>query len=160
MLIRIKHKLQRTTIEMTAKEFYKAMDKSLKEYANITVGVHADAHDYPDGTSSADVAMWNEYGTDTIPARYWLRGSLAKERPAVTRAYQKNLERNYKYPAAFKNAQIAMANDLITQIINHVENNTIGMQGNEASTIRKKGGDQPMVATGHLLRQLDWKFET
>lgn len=42
----------------------------------ITVGVHAaeGAQTYPDGTTVADVASWNHFGTEHIPARPFVTG--------------------------------------------------------------------------------------
>ena len=44
---------------------------------SVTVGVHEDAGTYPDGTHVAVVGAAQEFGTDKIPARSWLRGWVA-----------------------------------------------------------------------------------
>ena len=40
----------------------------------VTIGVHEDAPDYPDGTSIIVVAATQELGSDDVPARSYLRG--------------------------------------------------------------------------------------
>lgn len=40
----------------------------------VTVGVHADAAPYPDGTDVVTVAASHEFGTDELPRRSFLRG--------------------------------------------------------------------------------------
>ena len=40
----------------------------------LTIGLHEDTPAYPDGTPVATVGSANEFGTDTLPQRSWLRG--------------------------------------------------------------------------------------
>lgn len=56
-------------------------DKALKELkkANgsyVTVGIHEGAGSYSDGEDVVNVALWNEFGTDTIPERSFFRSAI------------------------------------------------------------------------------------
>ncbi len=52
----------------------------------------------------------------------------------------------------------ALGRSAVKTIRTDVENNLIGMERNAPSTALAKGGNQPMVDTGHLLRQVDYKM--
>ena len=43
---------------------------------SVTVGIHGDARDYPDGTPVVVVGATHEFGSSTVPQRSWLRGWL------------------------------------------------------------------------------------
>ena len=57
------------------KKFIKQMDKVKGAY--VKVGV-LDG-EYPDGQTIAQVALWNEFGTETAPERSFLRSTLTEK---------------------------------------------------------------------------------
>jgi hypothetical protein len=44
--------------------------------AYVSVGVHEGAGEYADGTSVMNVALWNEFGTEHIPSRPFIRNAV------------------------------------------------------------------------------------
>jgi hypothetical protein len=57
------------------------MDRLLKELpklkkAYVTVGFHDDAGQYDDGTQVIEVALWNEFGTRSMPQRSFIRSAI------------------------------------------------------------------------------------
>lgn len=58
----------------TLKKVKKTLERIKGSY--VTVGVHEDAGEYEDGTSVAEVALWNEFGTERIPERSFIRSTL------------------------------------------------------------------------------------
>jgi hypothetical protein len=44
--------------------------------AYVEIGFHEDAGEYEDGTSVVQVALWNEFGTETSPERSFFRTAI------------------------------------------------------------------------------------
>lgn len=150
--------VKRTEVKGTWKKVSNTIKRNLQKAGALEIGVLKDSQLYPDGTEPADVAYWNEYGTDTIPARFWLSGAI-KHNQQFVRDTIKRI--NSRYPLNSNAYQIAMnefGRQLKTKIIATVENNDIEMAGNAPSTQTAKGGDTPIVDTGHLLRQINFKL--
>lgn len=113
---------------------------------------------YPDGTPIVDVAIWNEFGTETAPAR-----------PFMKNAFNKNNEKWFKLFNKMLMQQVA-ANKLdIKQIFN-----TIGlvMQGdirdsivkgnyvpNSPTTIAIKGKDSTLRDTNVMLNAVQYEVK-
>lgn len=116
---------------------------------------------YPDGTSLGDVAIWNEYGTETIPPR-------PANRMGLERAVMKNKKmvqgylRNIGMAALMKDKNIVQKLSrerkikLFTQIGRSARKETrdIIASGSTApnapATVKKKGFNHPLVET--------WKY--
>lgn len=62
------------SVNINDKGFKKAV-AALERLAKmqVKVGIQSDTEDYSDGVSVVDVAVWNEYGTDKIPSRPFIR---------------------------------------------------------------------------------------
>jgi hypothetical protein len=54
----------------------------------VQVGVQADAEPYPEGESVADVAYYNEFGTDTIPSRPFMRQTFDTKSAELSKRIQ------------------------------------------------------------------------
>ena len=99
------------------------------------------------------IVRYNEFGTDKIPARSFLRGSVYRigkhgwqfiSREAVKGV----IERKLTGHAAYKLVGDRMVEDVKHQI------DIVGPV-NASSTIKKKGRNQPLVDTGGLYRSID-----
>lgn len=67
----------KVTTKFTPSSAYEEFKKNFgKGGAYVTVGVHEGAGSYPNGVSVAEVALWNEFGTEKIPERSFLRSAL------------------------------------------------------------------------------------
>lgn len=55
-----------------------ALMKVLRGHKNayVSIGFHSDARPYPDGTEVIEVALWNEFGTETAPERSFIRSAI------------------------------------------------------------------------------------
>lgn len=47
--------------------------------AYVTIGIHSDAGEYPGGPDVVEVALWQEFGTETIPQRSFIRSVIDGE---------------------------------------------------------------------------------
>lgn len=67
-----------TSIEERKDPNFDRIMKELKKLngSYVTVGIHQDAGEYKSGEDVVSVAIWNEFGTDTIPERSFFRSSI------------------------------------------------------------------------------------
>ncbi len=147
--------LEKKIKEMT--EPYKA-----KDGLGVTVGLHKDAQGYPkhergkdlDGgtTSVVMVGAMHELGAGNFPARRWLTTPIKEHKEKWADQLETMIKS--KNPAPVLRA---LGRSAVQTIRTDVENNLIGMERNAPSTALAKGGNTPMVDTGFLLRQVDYK---
>lgn len=111
-----------------------------------------DVQDYPDGTPVIDVAIYNEFGTATIPASGYFRRSA--------RGRRRQLIRDSK-DAAFAVSRGRLDCDKAMDLIGQQAAATLRKDltdfkdpANAASTIARKGFDNRMIETGHLRSQI------
>lgn len=137
----------------------RGLDKAKK---HLTLGIQSDAHDYADGTSILAVAVAGEYGNAAakVKPRHFLSLAILKDKNFYSGKIKKILKVYPKGNANFINLAMAeLGRQGVSKVQNNIEHNTIGMRRNEESTIRAKGGNQPMVDTGHLVRQISYNQE-
>lgn len=65
--------------------------------AYVSIGVHEDAGSYPakggsEGPTIAEVAWWNEFGTERIPSRSFLRNTVDANRGYIDKLREAKLE--------------------------------------------------------------------
>lgn len=113
-------------------------------------GVISPTATYPDGTKVAQVAAWNEFGTERIPPRPFFRQTVAensgKWRDQATHLLKAN---HYDVKLTLGQMGEVMRDDLRQTIISFSD------PPNAASTIAKKGSDSPLRDTVVLLRSID-----
>lgn len=125
----------------------------LKNGFTIKIGV-ASGSTYPDGQSVADVAYWDEYGTENIPARPTIslvpfkygdewRGQLESILKSSGWKVEQSLE--------------AFANMIVGQV--KMEINNLVDPPLSPYTIKKKGSDKPLIDTGLLLNSYAYQIE-
>lgn len=115
----------------------------------ITVGVHEaeGGAAYEDGTTVADVATWNEYGTEHIPARPFISGWFDSNQDDVQAKLKLAGEK------IFKGAEPAAALDATAQYFAGQVQKYISAgvpPQNAESTVRQKGSTTPLIRTGQL----------
>lgn len=126
-----------------------------KSYMDI--GVNEDAGNYADGTSVAEVAFWNEYGTVKIPERSFLRAAVDEKKDELDTFQNEVLEDvvNQKYGVIQGLRRFAFR--VTTEIKNKIT--TLKEPPNAASTIKKKGFDNPLIHSRKMLNSIDYKID-
>lgn len=132
--------------------------RKVEELPTVAIGFPASKAgtiEYPDGTSLIDVATWNNYGTDTIPARRFMDvgGHRAiretdKIRKAVIRAMASNpdlVDNLIEQTGAVGASQIKLT-------IRDWQD-----PPNASSTIARKGDNNPLVDTGLMMQSVTWE---
>lgn len=110
----------------------------------VEIGVPASAR-YPDGTSVAQVAAYNEFGTDTIPSRPAIREGVKAATPKAQALNKLNLPRvlDGRMAAGMALAQIGELG--VSEVKRSIL--TGPWVPNSPATIRRKGSSKPLVDT-------------
>ena len=109
---------------------------------------------YPNGTNVAQVAFWNEYGTQDIPPRPFFRTLIAEKSSSWGRNLGVALtETNNDTTKALLKVG-AHINDQLTNSIRNFSS-----PGNAPSTIAKKGFDKPLLDTGFMESEKGHSFD-
>ncbi len=134
----------------------KALQKRFKDEIHIDVGVHSDSVAYPDGTPTGLVAGANEFGTSTIPERSFLRSTMEEKQEA----YSKLGAELMQLVAADKMTMEEAATITGLQMVADVQDKITELKDppNAPSTIKRKGSDNPLIDTGHLRNQINYKI--
>lgn len=117
---------------------------------------------YEGGINVATVALYNEFGTKSIPARSFLRSTMFQQRNKIekimARAAKRVLENVDTFspnPAVIESLSTAGA-----EIVALVDTKLVRSRGwakrNAPSTVAKKGFDYPLHDTGKLEGLVSW----
>ena len=117
---------------------------------HVQVGV-IDGSKYPDGTSVASVAFWNEYGTRIAPPRPFFRDTIKQEKSNWSQLATKAIRAGYTVEHMLGLVGLSMQNDIQMSITQWTT------PPNSAYTIAKKGFNKPLSDT--LLMRDSIKFE-
>lgn len=138
----------------------KAIDRGLLAYAGktgklagqgIKVGIQADAGKDPhSGVDLLDIAIFNELGTETIPARPFVRDFFDKNRKVLATAMERQAE------AVGNGASPTTAMDTLGLWVEkhlkaHVQQSPRWAVPNAPSTIARKGSSTPLIDDGVML---------
>ncbi|QDH17412.1 hypothetical protein [Swingsia samuiensis] len=139
----------KTTFDAIAK---RVMDKT-KNLPYINAGFLEDGS--MDGNVPvAAVAIWNEFGTPTIPERPFMRQTIEKNKAQWPKLFAAALT---QAGGDFEAALDVVAERIVEQIQNEIK--AFKEPPNAASTIKKKGFDNPLIDTGNMLRSVHYEIK-
>lgn len=121
---------------------------NLKTSGSVEVGF-IDKATYPDGTSVAAVAAFNEFGTSKSPPRPFFRNTIQKN----SRKWPINLATALKANGCDASAALDLVGQEVQEEIQEsIRSNT--PPPNAESTVKAKGFDRPLIDTGHMLNSV------
>lgn len=145
-----------------------AIDKLRAETANIragarvTVGIHADANpvhirrkNEKPGTvkaTVAEIATWNHFGTERIPARPFLDVGVQSQMNKILKAGKEVFEKKKNLGLVVD----AMGGEAVGAVQEYISNQEI-LPPNAPETIRRKGSSHPLIDIGQLRRSITWR---
>lgn len=116
---------------------------ALNDPKRLTVGVHQDA-----GAEMVLIALSNEFGTSTIPARSFIRATIARNKrrylDALSKAVMGAVIDGDDFEAALQDLGEGVAQDIRDWMV------ALDTPPNAPSTIAQKGEDNPLVDSGAL----------
>ncbi len=125
----------------------------------IVVGIFeiAGAGTYADGVTLLEVAIWNEFGTENIPERSFIRAwfdeNEAAAREGVRRMLVAVLEGKYTKEQALELLAQKFVGEIQKRIARRID------PPNRPSTVKNKGSDVPLVDKGQLRSGVTYKVE-
>lgn len=126
----------------------------------IKVGVFDRDGDQPHGDDEVtvlEVAMWNEFGTDTIPERSFIRAWFDENRERCRTAVRKMLEGvvagKYKREQAIELVAQRFVGEIQRRMARGIP------PPNAPATIARKGSDKPLIDTGQLRSSISYEVD-
>lgn len=125
----------------------------------ITLGVHGEEGVLQEegGATVADVATWNEFGTDNAPARPSITAYADEKGDDVRADLAKVCERaaagKIDLEVGLKAVALKHENGIKAKIRGHIP------PSNEPSTIARKGSSTPLINTGQFVASILGKVE-
>ena len=133
---------------------YSDLLQSLRSMTNVqvVVGVRSDGGS-PD---IADIAFWNEFGTDDghVPERSFLRSTMDENRDAYARLMTAAVKKVTK-GAKTRNAYRVVGRRIVFDVQRKISHGVA--PPNAPSTIAKKGSATPLLDTGALRSAVDFE---
>lgn len=119
---------------------------------------------YEDGTSLADVMIWNHYGTETIPPRPVLRIAAENvmsrnEIKDAIAVYYHNVLMNPKDAISLEKEMLRKIGVQVIKEAKRIIDAGNELQHNAPSTVRQKHFDKPLYETGLLMKNLGYDYE-
>ena len=109
---------------------------------------------YPDGTPVAQVALWNDAGTETSPPRAFFRQTIAEHGKSWGNALGDNLKASgMDGDKALALTGEGIKDNIVSSIV------TFSDPQNAPRTIAKKGFNKPLVDSGVMQRSVDYDIK-
>lgn len=128
---------------------------ALDKYA-VSVGIHESAgmHDEA-GVTVAQVGAWNEYGTERIPERSFMRTTMDERRSEHRATILRIVKRALKGDDAKK-----LMGMLGQQVQNQVQAKIVSIQDppNAESTIKHKKSSNPLIDSEQMISSIRWEY--
>lgn len=132
--------------------------KQLKiaEGARVTIGVRGDKKHQDGEARLVDIAVWNEFGTKTIPARPFIGGNHDEKK----QQYRRDLQKRFAAILAGSTVEQELA-EFGELVVGDVKlyMTTLDTPPNAAATVLMKGVDNPLIDTGTLRNAIKKKVE-
>ena len=122
----------------------------------VVAGMLRDSGKASNGASYVDIATWNEYGTERIPSRPFIRISADTNKAAWEKLAQQCVNNVIDGGSPRDAAQVVghrMVED-IRKVFGSSE-----LKANAPSTIKKKGRNEPLVDSGEMRRRVNFRIE-
>lgn len=111
-------------------------------------------YEEPNPPTLEEVALWNEFGTETIPARPFLRRAQVSATTRCNKLVQARMEENADLEQIAKEIGLVLQ-DEIKQQITHGD-----FVPNSPRTIARKKSSRPLIDTGNLRQSVHWGITT
>jgi hypothetical protein len=166
----IQSRIKTTVVGGKAIQKLRAELAKAKGGARVTIGFHEDAGAYPGGQSVVEVALWNEFGTKTVPARPILGPIMDDNSTLIERWRLEMLENMATKGWTVQQCLDAMGFRIKTLVENRIKSNVgpaygTGLKPNSAEVIAQRQQDKrakgqlpvTLIASGLMLRSVTYK---
>lgn len=108
-----------------------------------------------DGTDMLDIAVYNHFGTASIPARPFVSDCAEKNAGQIQEAQKRLVYRVYQGGLSADGALAELGAWYVNVQKGHILHG--GWTPNAPATIKRKGSNKPLVDTGQLVNTVDWE---
>ena len=108
-----------------------------------------------DGTDMLDIAVYNHFGTATIPARPFVSDCAEKNAGQIKEAQKRLVYRVYQGGLSAEGALAQLGAWYVNVQKGHILHG--GWTPNAPATVKRKGSNRPLVDTGQLVNTVDWE---
>lgn len=108
-----------------------------------------------DGTDMLDIAVYNHFGTASIPARPFVSDCAEKNARQIQEAQKRLVYRVYQGSLSADGALAQLGAWYVNVQKGHILHG--GWTPNAPATIKRKGSNKPLVDTGQLVNTVDWE---
>lgn len=139
-----------TDMTPEGKRYFKELQKLAE--LEVQVGFQGD-QTYEDGTSLAEVAAYNEFGSSDTPERPFMKQSFENhesELQAACDIVNQTISSGGTAEQALNKLGVAAKGLVQEEIVNG------GFAPNAESTIAKKGSEQPLIDTGYMRQSVNY----
>lgn len=144
------------TLALTRKIMAK-LSKSLKGNPRIVVGLPSNSMPYPDGTSVVQVGFWNEFGTDKIPERPFLREALRQNKEEWLKLSRKLYKKAIKEGVPPENVLGILGAQMQLDVQKSLDSGAWEPNAPAYAKFKAKSGKtKPLIVTGHLRGSIRW----
>jgi hypothetical protein len=125
----------------------------------LTVGFQGEKGSdvYLTGETVATVATFQEFGTQDIPQRAFLRSTMFEQRDKIVEAFARWTGKMIETPMVTPLQAMSEIGKIVVGFVERkVDTSRSWAQANAASTIRKKGFDYPLHETDKMAKSITW----
>lgn len=135
--------------------FDKIIQQALKlDGKGVKVGIRRGKGSH-DGTDMLDIAVYNHFGTSTIPARPFISDCAEKNAGQIQEAQKRLIYRVYQGGLSADGALAQLGTWYANVQKGHILHG--GWTPNAPATVKRKGSNRPLVDTGQLVNTVDWE---
>lgn len=133
-----------------------AIDAYIEELCKhkVQIGFNEDSGSYDDGTTVAQVAAWNEYGTETAPARPFMRQTVDDYEDKIIKHGQNQFKTELKGGKSAERVLNAMGSYVKGCIQKEIVEGEF--EPNAPSTIAKKHSERPLIDSSHMRQSVTY----
>jgi hypothetical protein len=127
--------------------------------AYVTIGIHEDAGAYPDGTSVVQVALWDEFGTETSPERSFFRSTLDRKEGQINQWREEMIKKIVDGEMTVEKALETLGFRIREMIKNTIQSNVPPPNAPSTLDHKKREGVAPrtLMESTLLLRSVEYK---
>lgn len=152
----------RPKIKVTVKaERLKKLQAEFKKSrgAYVSIGIHEEAGEYEDGVSVVQVAFWNEFGTEHIPSRPFMRAAIYDKVHLINEWRKEVLEKVVEGEITIKKGLEILGFRIRELIKNNIVSNMPPPNAPSTIAAKKAAGVAPrtLMNTTLLLRSVEYR---
>lgn len=108
----------------------------------------------------ATVALFNEFGTQNMPARGFMRRTVAQNLQAIQSEFATHFAAVAELRETAIEAMFAVGKFVADSMVDEINTSTAWAAPNAPSTIKRKGFDHPLIETEMMKQAITWAVRT